>query len=302
MKRIKGIVAASFTPMDILGNVNYDKIEEQAKMFRKNGIAGAFICGTTGECASLTFEEKKNILDHWARVKTDDLLVIAMLGGTCLMEMKLLAELSANSDIDGISVLSPYYFKPRSVTDLVTFCKNVADVAPQLPFYYYHIPQLTGSHFSMLDFLAVAGDEIPNLAGIKYTSQNIMEFQQCLLYNKGQYDILWGTDETLLSALAIGAVGAVGSTYNYAAPIYHKIMELFNDGEIERANQWQQKSVQLVDILMHYGMGAGKTFMRAIGLDCGVFRHPVSSPSSEEVKKIEKELKEIDFFQFCSKV
>ena len=73
----------------------------------------------------------------------------------------------------------------------------------------------------MLEFLRLAEDSIPNLAGIKYTHSNIMECHACRRYKDGKYTIFWGTDEALLSALVIGVEAAVGSTYNYAAPLYH---------------------------------------------------------------------------------
>ena len=302
MEKLRGLVAAPFTPLNDKGELELGQIRTLAKLYKKNGVSGAFICGSTGEGVSISHEEKKQIMEVWGkekgRVKT-----IFMVGGTCLKEMQELASLAQKYQMDGISILSPYYFKPASVQVLVDFCREVALAAPELPFYYYHIPALTNGHFSMLDFLKLADEQIPNLAGIKYTHPDIMEFHACARYKNGKYDILWGIDEGLLSGLAIGAKGAVGSTYNYAAPLYNQVIKAFENGNLKEAEDLQHKAVQMVELLVKYGgTGAGKAFMKLIGVDCGWFRAPIVSPTEAEVLALKKELEALGFFKFCSQI
>ncbi|MCO6475330.1 MAG: dihydrodipicolinate synthase family protein [Phaeodactylibacter sp.] len=303
MEKLRGLVAAPFTPMDAQGELAPDKIETLARLYEKNGVVGAFICGSTGEGVSLTFEEKIQVMEKWGKAKGDKLKALFMLGGTCLKEMQQLALHARNCGLDGISILCPFYFRPGSVGRLVEFCKLVADTVPEMPFYYYHIPALTGGHFSMASFLALAEDQVPNLAGIKYTAHDIMDFHTCRMFRDGKYDILWGVDEALLSGLAAGAEGAVGSTYNYAAPLYNSIIDAFRNKNLAEAERLQQSAVRMVALLVKYGgVGAGKAFMKLIGLDCGWFRPPVSSPSEEDISALKKELEGIGFFEFCSKL
>lgn len=302
MLKLKGLIAAPFTPMDDKGELVLERIDTLARLYEKNGVAGAFICGSTGEGVSLTYEEKKQVMARWGKAKGDRVKTLFMLGGTCLKEMQHLALHARDCGMDGISILCPYYFKPASVAHLVSFCKQVADMVPGLPFYYYHIPSLTGGHFSMASFLALADEQIPSLAGIKFTALDIMDFHRCRMFKDGKYDLLWGVDEALLSGLAAGAEGAVGSTYNYAAPLYNKIFEAFQRKDLVEAEHLQRSSVRMVELLVKYGgTGAGKAFMKLIGLDCGWFRPPVSSPSAEEVQALKRDLEEIGFFDFCSK-
>ncbi len=303
MKKLIGLIAAPFTPMNDQGELALEQIEKLVRLYEKNEVNGAFICGTTGEGVSLSLEEKKQVIEQWGKVKSDKVKALFMLGGTSLKEMQELAVYARAHGLDGISILCPYYFKPASTEQLVDFCKQIADTVPELPFYYYHIPALTGGHFSMLDFLKLADERIPNLAGIKYTHPNIMEFHACTRYKNGKYDILWGTDEGLLSGLAIGAKGAVGSTYNYAAPLYNQVIKAFEKGDLKRAENLQFKAVQMVELLMKYGgTGAGKAFMKLIGLDCGWFRPPISSLTEVQVEALKEELKELGFFEFCSQI
>lgn len=303
MTKLSGLIAAPFTPMDDKGNLNLEKIPMLASLYEKNGVNGAFISGSTGEGVSLTFAEKIQLMEKWAEMKSDKLQAFFMLGGTSVSEMQQLAEHAAECGMDGISILCPYYFRPASVEKLVDFCAQVANSVPDLPFYYYHIPVLTGGYFSMLDFLALAEEKIPSLAGIKYTHQNIMEFHACARYNEGKYDLLWGTDEAMLSGLVVGARGAVGSTYNYAAPLYRQIIDAFNAGDINSAESLQFKAVQMVQILVKYGGNeAGKAFMKLIGVDCGWFRAPLQPLSQDALQVMKRDLEKIDFFSFCSQL
>src|SRR5262249_51432209 len=130
-----------------------------------------------------------------------------------------------------IAALAPSYFKPKSLDTLVACCGEIAGAAPSLPFYFYDIPALTGVHFPMPEFLAVAPERVPTLAGIKFTNADLMAYQRCLHVQGGRFDIPWGVDEYLLAALALGAVGGVGSSFNFAAPLYHRMLAAFAQGD-----------------------------------------------------------------------
>ncbi len=127
-----------------------------------------------------------------------------------------------------------------------------ASAAPATPFYYYHIPTLTGINMDMVEFLALAEEAIPNLVGIKYTASTLHEYQSCLNYKNGKFDILFGYDELLLSALVIGAKGAIGSTYSFAAPVYHEVIRHFQNGELEKAKHTHFKLVQMIRALLRF--------------------------------------------------
>ena len=302
IQKLRGLVAAPFTPLDHEGELNLDQVSALVDLYINNNVGAAFICGSTGEGVSLTHVEKIRVIEQWGQDKKEVLKTIFMVGGTCVKEMQELAILSQENHMDGISMLSPYYFKPKTVADLVSFCKEVADAAPDLPFYYYHIPGLTGGYFSMLEFLQQADGVIHNLAGIKFSAPDLLDFQACKAYLNGKYNLLWGIDEALLSGLAAGADGAVGSTYNYAAPLFNQIIRYFENGDFEKSAENQNRAVAMVQLLIKYGgIGAGKAFMKLIDVDCGWFRAPIQPISEQALKALKAELAEIDFFAFCSK-
>lgn len=302
-QKLEGLVAAPFTPMLSDGRLDISRIPDYYRMLKSNGVRGAFICGSTGEGVSLTLEEKKEVIQAWGTFtrQDPDFFVMPMLGGTSLEECKAIARFASASGMDGVSFTAPYYFKPASAQLLADTCAEVAAAVPELPFYYYHIPVLTGVHIPVYDLLLAIDGRIPNFAGVKYTHEDFMDFLSCLRYQNGRYDMLWGRDENMLAALALGAKGSVGSTFNYAAPLYHELINAFQSGQLEKARACQQQSINMIRLLGKYGgIATGKAYMRCIGFDCGHFRLPVRNMTEADYQGFLNDVEEIGFKQYCS--
>ena len=284
IQKYEGLVAAPFTPMDKDGNINYDMIKPYYDFLEKNGIVGAFINGSTGEGASLTQKEKQLQAEKWAECcrSGGKIRVINLVGGTSCRECIENAVFSSEAGLSAIAIVAPYYFKPADADQLADFCARVSESVPPMPVYFYHIPELTGVDIPMISFMEKISAIAPNFAGIKYTREDFMDFTSCLNFRKGAYDLLWGRDESLLPAIALGCRGFVGSTYNYAAPLYHNIIRAFNDGNMSEARQLQQISINMIELLGKYGgIATGKAFMKYIGFDFGRFRSPVKNLNDE---------------------
>ena len=123
------------------------------------------------------------------------------------------------------------------------------------------------------------------MAGIKFSSTDMAVMQECCAFGNGRFEVLFGCDEMLLAALALGVHGAVGSTYSYAAPLYNKMIAAFDQGNLSEARALQLKSVELVRILQHYGvLASGKAAMSCRGIECGSVRpplHPLTEPQRQ---------------------
>jgi len=293
-KRFEGLIAAPFTAMDKAGNLNTDMVPEYYNLLRKNGVVGAFINGSTGEGVSLTQKEKQIHAEKWAECYKSDgtVRIINLVGGTSYKECIENAVISYQAGISAIAVLGPYYFKPADENYLAEFVAKIGESVPEMAVYYYHIPVLTGVNIPMARFINKISEMLPNFVGIKYTNEDFMDFMTCLNYNGGAYEMLWGRDENLLPSLAIGAKGAVGSTYNYAAPLYNELIRAYNEGRIDEARRLQNLSIKMISLLGKYGgMGTGKAFMKYIGLDCGEFRLPVKNPDAIAYSLFEKDVK-----------
>lgn len=305
IQHLQGLIAAPFTPMHKDGSVNLSIIPAYYQMLKANGVKGAFICGSTGEGVSLTMQEKKSVAAAWAACsKTDaEFNVMLFLGGTCVADCKELALYAQQIGLYAISFTTPFYFKPANAVTLAAMCIEIAAAVPAMPFYYYHIPVLTSVHISMFDLLQAVDGKAPNFAGIKYTHEDFMDFLSCIRYKNGKYDMLWGRDENMLPALSLGAKGAVGSTFNYAAPLYHELMAAFANNDLALAQLKQQQSVDMIRLLGKYGgIATGKAYMKILGLDCGGFRLPVSNMTEESFRSFSQDVATLGFSKFSSQL
>jgi N-acetylneuraminate lyase len=303
IRKFEGLVAAPFTPMDKRGNPDTGLIPEYYSFLEKNNISGAFINGSTGEGVSMTQKERQATTLAWAAcLKAGGTMrVINLVGGTSYQECIENAIFSREAGLSAIAVLAPYYFKPAGDEELAEFVARVGDSVPELPLYFYHIPVLTGVCMPMAGFLGRISELLPNFAGIKYTHEDFMDFMTCLNYRDGAYDMLWGRDECMLSALVLGCKGAVGSTYNYAAPLYHSLIDYFNKGDLISARRLQLKSIQMISLLGKYGgMAVGKAYMRYIGMDCGEFRPPVKRMEKHMYDHFEVDVRQLGIDELFS--
>jgi len=298
--RLTGLVAATHSPFAADGSLALGVIERQAEHLHQQGIGTVFIGGSTGESQSLSLSERLALAERWSEVvRRTPLQLVVHVGANCLADAATLAAQAERLAAAAISALAPSYFKPRSTELLVDSMAQIAKAAPSTPFYYYDIPQLTGLSLSLPEFLDKAEQRIPNLVGVKFSGPDLMAYQQCLHAQAGRWDLPFGMDECLLPALALGAKGAVGSSYNFAAPIYHQLWRAFDRGDLDAARSQQWRSVQLIQLLASYGyMAAAKALMERLGVPVGPPRLPNSSLTSEQRQQLYSRLEELGFFSW----
>jgi N-acetylneuraminate lyase len=227
------------------------------------------------------------------------LKVIVHAGSNCLEDARALAAQAQELGALAVAAHPPCYFKPAGAAALAECMGAIAGAAPELPFYYYEIPALTGVAVSPSEFLAQAAERIPSLAGIKFASNNLIEYQLCRSSRGGAFDIPFGIDEMLLAALALGATGAVGSSYNFAAPVYRRLIAAFRRGDLEAARAEQLRSVRLILLLASRGyMGSAKALMGMLGVPVGPARLPNGNPAPESVAELRRELEALGAFDW----
>jgi len=298
---LQGLVAATFTPLHDDGSINVATIPQIVDHLVRHGTVGMYVLGSTGEGVSLTHDERLAVAEAFVQAAGKRLPVIIQVGCESLAESRRLAAHAEEIGADAVSAISPVYFKPDSVETLVDSMAEVAGGAGGLPFYYYHIPAATGVAADMVDFLRLGGQRIPTLRGIKFTSLNVFEFQSCVEYAGDRFEILWGLDEMLLFGLAAGARAAVGSTYNFAAPIYQRLLSAYAEGNLEEARRQQSHSQALIRTFVPYGpRPAQKAIMSMVGPDCGPCRLPLRSLSSKKAAQLRADLEATGFFEWIS--
>ena len=304
IQHLQGLISAPFTPFDSNGKLDVSLIPGYYSFLKKNGVTGAFINGSTGEGVSTTMAEKKAVAQAWADCSNHDadFKVMAFLAGTCLDDCIELAKHAYEIGLYAVSLTGPFYFKPANVDMLAEVCIKVGKEVPNMPIYYYHIPVLSGVNFAMFDLIRALDGKLPNFAGVKYTHEDFMDYQSCMTYANGKYDMLWGRDENMLSALVLGAKGAVGSTFNYAAPLYYDLIDAFNANDLVKARVLQQKSIDMIRLLGKYGgISVGKAYMKMVGFNLGEFRLPVKNMSADQFELFKADVASLNFDEYKSK-
>ncbi|XP_068599467.1 N-acetylneuraminate lyase [Brachionichthys hirsutus] len=279
-RKVTGLVAATFTPLNSTGEINLSEIGPYIDyLIEKQGVNNIFVNGTTGESMSLTVTERKLLTEEWcqkAKGKMDH--VIVHVGCMSLKDSQELACHASEVEADAIAVIAPSFFKPASADVLRTYLQEVAKAAPQLPFYYYHIPAVTGVNIPVRDVLEDIETLIPSFSGVKFSSCDLMDFGRCVRYSQPHWSFLYGVDEQLLAALAMGANGAVGSTFNYLGCHINKLLSAFDKGDLVQSRDIQFKMQELLGFAIKHGfnLGVNKSLMSELsGLNLGPPRLPV---------------------------
>lgn len=291
------LVAATHSPFHADGALAPEVVPAQAAWLSGNGVRTVFITGSTGECHSLTAAERLALYEAWSAAgPANGMRVIAHVGGNALEDSRAFAVRAQALGLSAISAMAPSYYKPGTLNELIDWCAAIAAAAPDLPFYYYDIPSMTGVSLPMERFLTEAPARIPTLAGIKFTNPDLVSYRKSLDVAAGRFDIPWGVDEALIGALATGARGGVGSTYNWAPKLYVDLMQAFDRADFATARRLQSMSIAMVDALSAIGyMGAAKALMARLGVPVGPARQPFTNPTAAQVDALVARLDELGF-------
>ncbi|MFM7290504.1 MAG: dihydrodipicolinate synthase family protein [Planctomycetia bacterium] len=298
--RFNGLIPATYTPLTADGAVDLPAIVPLTEQLIADGACGLYVCGSTGEGVSLSTGERRQVAEAFTAATRGRVPVIVHVGHDSLAEAAALAAHAAEIGADAISAMPPCYFAIRDAATAVECAAAVAAAAPQLPFYYYHIPVMTGVAIDVVDLLRQAGDRIPNFAGVKYTANTLHEFLECVALDGGRFEMLSGYDELLLPGLAVGARAAVGSTFNVATPLYARLMAAFAAGDLDRAREEQLRAVAMIRVLMRFPFHpAMKAVLAMIGTPCGACRPPLPRLSDADERRLRESLEAIGFFTWA---
>ncbi|KAK7825250.1 hypothetical protein U0070_009739 [Myodes glareolus] len=277
-KKLRGLVAATLTPMTENGEINFPVIGQYVDyLVKEQGVKNIFVNGTTGEGLSLSVSERRQVAAEWVtqgRNKLDQ--VVIHVGALSLKESQELAQHAAEIGADGIAVIAPFFFKSQS--------KVRAE-----------------------ELLGGIQEKIPTFQGLKFSDTDLLDFGQCVDQNhQRQFALLFGVDEQLLSGLIMGATGAVGSTYNYLGKKTNQMLEAFEQKDFTSALNYQVTlSYPHLPAQSSYtekpcfGVSQTKAIMTLVsGIPMGPPRLPLQKATQEFTAKAEAKLKSLDFLPF----
>jgi N-acetylneuraminate lyase len=272
-----GLMAATFTPMRDDGSLNLEVVGAVVDHLLNDGIVGLYVCGTTGEGHALTVVERRLVAEAYIEASDGRLPVIVHVGHNSLHEARGLAEHAREVGATAISAMLPWHSAARDVETVVDSIAIIASGAPDLPFIFYHLPN-------------------NNEAAVKFTDSRTHILQSFLDIADGRLSVYFGVDEMLANGLFAGADVAIGSTYNFAAPLYRRIVDAVNNGDVKSARTEQTKAVRMIRmILSHGGLAAQKEMMGILGVDCGPTRLPHRALTAEQKRNLRVGLDELGF-------
>ena len=296
---MSGLVAAVVTPMDTTGELNLEVVSKVVDHLEEKGITGIYIAGSTGEGMSLTDEERRAVAEAYVLAAKGRMKSFVQVGHNSL---KASAELAGHAEAigaDAVSATPTGYFKVSGEEELVEGLLPIVEAAPKTPFYYYHIPFLSGVTLDPMKLTDRAMDRLPTFCGIKY-SDGATLYNLPLLEKVGPgLEFLAGSDEAYLMSVAQGFRAAVGSTYNYAAPLYDNVRAALSAGDFKGAQMWQKRALEMIELMFGTcGRASLKVMMQMVGIDCGPVRRPIDPASPEQIAALRKGLEEMGWFEW----
>ena len=284
----KGSGVALVTPFSDDG-VNFDVLEELLEFHVKNSTDAIIVCGTTGEPATMTEAEKKEVIKFTVEKINGRIPVIAGTGGNNTKAVIEMSKYAESVGVDGLLIVTPYYNKTTQ-RGLIAHYKEVAS-SVKLPIIMYNVPGRTGLNIAAKTVYELS--KIENIVGIKEASGNFTQIAEIASLCGDDFYIYSGNDDQVVPMLALGAKGVISVWANVAPNDVHTMVDSFLEGDIEKAKQIQLKAIPLINALFsEVNPIPVKEAVRQLGFDVGKCRLPLIDMTEEGQLKISETLKE----------
>ena len=297
--RMRGLVAAVVTPMNAKGDLDLSVVPRVVDYLASKGITGIYIAGSTGEGMSLTDEERRGVAEAYVGAAKGRMKSFVQVGHNSLRASADLAGHAESIGADAVSATPTGYFKVSGEAELVEGLLPIVEAAPKTPFYYYHIPFLSGVNLDPIKLTDISMDRLPTFCGIKYSDGASLHNLSLLESVAPGLEFLSGSDEAYLMSVDQGYKAAVGSTYNYAAPIYNNVRKSLSVGDFKRAQVWQKHALEMITAMFETcGRSSLKVMMQMVGIDCGPVRRPIDPASPDQIIALRKRLDTMGWFEW----
>lgn len=272
-----GVCTALVTPF-LKDSVNYPMLEQLLRRQYDAGIRAVVICGTTGESATLTDEEKLTMFRYAKKSGPEDLRIIAGTGSNSTVHAIALSQAAQDAGADALLVVSPYYNKATPEGLYLHYAAIASSV--QIPVILYNVPSRTGVDIPVDVYRRLS--QIPNIAGVKEASSDIRKLARIRSQCPDHFTLWCGNDDLAVAAMALGAKGLISVVSNIEPEITGSMIGAALDGDFDTATALQLSLLPLIEALFQeVNPIPVKAAMAMIGYDCGSCRMPLCSPSEE---------------------
>lgn len=272
-----GSGVAIVTPMKDNLEVNYDKLEELIDFHVKGGTDCIVIAGTTGEGATLSMEEHRNVIRAAVEFTRHRIPVVAGTGSNCTKTAIQLTQEAEEDGADGALIVTPYYNKATQ-TGLIKHYSQIASET-KLPIILYNVPGRTGCNIQP-ETVATLVRENENIVGLKEATGNMAQVSKTMYLCDGKLDLYSGEDGLVVPLMAIGGIGVISVIANIAPQQTHDMCASYMAGDREKALELQMKSLPLVDALFsEVNPIPVKRALNLLGMEVGSLRAPLCEMS-----------------------
>jgi N-acetylneuraminate lyase len=283
-----GIYAACFTPLADDEHLDEDAFERAARALIGEGQRGLYVCGSTGEGYALGDDVRCAAFRVAARIGRElGARIIAHVGSVPSKRAAAMARAAAECGCDSVAAIPPAGGR-YSYAELTDYYTRLGQ-STRLPLLVYHIPELSGYDFAR-DELSRWMD-LPNVAGIKFSSYDMYKFERLIALHSDKM-FFHGADQMLMHGIALGAPGAIGSTYNLAGPIATEIFAAIQQNDIATARKMQAALNAFIEVMHANG---GQRAMKALAArrfewQNGLSAQPALAATAEQLERVERAL------------
>ena len=254
------------------GNINYDVFGRLIDAQIEAGVDALCVCGTTGECSTLTLREHIAAVEYCVKRVNHRVKVIAGAGSNDTTAAVYLSQHAEDSGADALLHVTPYYNK-TSQSGLIRHYEYIAE-RTELPIILYNVPGRTGVSFTAETYQVLAQN--PKINGVKEASGNFSLLAHTRFLCPDDFYIWSGNDDQVVPMMAMGAKGVISVASNIIPEVMRRMTHLCLDNDFEAASRLQIQYMDLIDALFcEVNPIPIKTAMNLMGMDVGPLRLPL---------------------------
>ncbi len=292
-KKFTGILPAIFSVYDENMDVLTETVEKMVNYQLEGGATGFYVGGNTGECTVLPAKTRMQMLEAVVAANRGRGTVIAHIGAGHLDETLALLEHANQVGVDAVASLPPSLTPYYNMAETLDYYRLLAEKS-KAPVIAYITGVLSGDPVEFAEKVS----EIPNVMGIKLTIPNYYAFSRVVMASTGKLNILNGPDETMICGLAVGADGAIGTTYNFLPKLACGIYTDMMNGDVVSAREKQQKLTSMIPVALGKNIAYWKAIMTTMGFDMGYTVAPAVMPTAAEIAELKTKLQAVGFYDW----
>lgn len=285
------LLTAMVTPFATDGSVNYKAAADLAEWLIGHGSDALVVCGSTGEAATMSMEEKLELYRQVIKRVAKRVPIIVGTGTNSTSSTIAATKQAAAAGVDGVLVVGPYYNKPTQEG----YYQHFAAVArsTSLPIIVYNVPGRTGGNIAPATVLKLAR-EFKNIVAIKEAAGNVVQVAELYRILPPDFTIYSGDDIQILPFMSVGAAGLVSVLSNLGGKLVNDVMNAYQDGKVQEAAYFNSKMVPVAQamFLETNPIPVKAAVTMVTGINAGQPRLPLTPISAEAKAKLEAVLKD----------